>query len=231
MYALAVKKSDVVATDVDSGEKALVPLEVQQQGTNETATITTPCNMLVQDDQPRKVEVASSDYYPLAFDDFKPPYRLYVKKRFGSVNPFGEACRLKSYVHTPLEGIPISSEEYLARIPPVYALPKYVKGLFDRSSSSRMDTEDVPHYHNDEHEAFFRVILQALRDDKELAIPLQLSIEAASRINQLRRQAGDTLLVQKYYENGHLFISNFARQPRLLRPEFVASLCEPTYSI
>lgn len=83
IYAVAVKKRDLRAVDVESGRNVQVSIELLSLGLDTRETITLPCLLRNSDTQRQELRVVSKDYYPLqvGLDRVMHHGILYVKRR------------------------------------------------------------------------------------------------------------------------------------------------------
>ncbi|KAL3915324.1 MAG: hypothetical protein SGILL_005708 [Bacillariaceae sp.] len=67
LYALATKRREIRAVDVDTGERVFVPVEIHFE--NDSAMpmqLSTPCLLLNTDENPKELRVVSRNYFPLS---------------------------------------------------------------------------------------------------------------------------------------------------------------------
>jgi anaphase-promoting complex subunit 1 len=84
LYALATKRRELRAIDVDTGESVYVPVEVRfENDSAEVLTLSTPCLLLNCDQKPKELRVVSNRYYPLTipFDGVVDEKMFLVKRK------------------------------------------------------------------------------------------------------------------------------------------------------
>lgn len=88
MYALAIRRRDVTAFDIDTQEEVHVPVELHRD--SGVSVQTTPCLLLFNDSLLRSMRVCASEYYPVEFNYYRGSF--YVKKR-GTNNGSGSLAK------------------------------------------------------------------------------------------------------------------------------------------
>ena len=99
LYALAVKKRELKAIDVDTGESVFAPIEVHFTDESvDPLRLTAPCLLVNTDETPCELRVVSKEHYPLTImlDDNFGNKNFYVKRR--SVHMYGD----RPHFHTSL---------------------------------------------------------------------------------------------------------------------------------
>ncbi|KAG7365277.1 anaphase-promoting complex subunit 1 [Nitzschia inconspicua] len=84
LYALATKKRELRAIDVDTGENVHVPVEIHFENESaEPLLLSTPCLLLNCDEKPKELRVVSKRYYPLkiAFERGFDEKAFFVKRK------------------------------------------------------------------------------------------------------------------------------------------------------
>jgi hypothetical protein len=90
LYALAVKRKELCAVDVDTGESVSVPVEVRGSSTLEVQRLTLPSILMNSDSPLEELRVVSDKYYPLTLnlESIAPSYTFFVKKRSAKLHHF-----------------------------------------------------------------------------------------------------------------------------------------------
>jgi anaphase-promoting complex subunit 1 len=90
LYALAVKRKQLSAIDVDTGESVSVPVEVRGSSTLKVQRLTLPCLLMNSDSPLEELRVVSDKYYPvtLNLESIAPSYTFFVKKRTAKLHHF-----------------------------------------------------------------------------------------------------------------------------------------------
>jgi anaphase-promoting complex subunit 1 len=67
LYALAIKKRELRAVDVDTGDSVYIPVEVHfEKESTKPLSLSTPCLLLNCDEKPKELRVLSNRYYPVS---------------------------------------------------------------------------------------------------------------------------------------------------------------------
>jgi anaphase-promoting complex subunit 1 len=90
LYVLAVKRKELCAIDVDTGEKVSVDVDVRAKGLSNPQRLALPCLLLNSDSPWEELRVVSDKYYPvtLSLENIAPAYTFFVKKRSATLNHF-----------------------------------------------------------------------------------------------------------------------------------------------
>ena len=93
LYALATKRQDISAVDVDTGAIVRLPLHIYNKGLSfeQSPTLSVPCLLRNSDIKYEMCQVLEGDFYALSLPLAKLPrcaggYRIYVKRRISNVN-------------------------------------------------------------------------------------------------------------------------------------------------
>jgi anaphase-promoting complex subunit 1 len=92
LYALATKKRELRAVDIDTGESVYVPVEVHfENESTKPLSLSTPCLLLNCDEKPKELKVMSNRYYPLSIPfDMGVDEKLFFVKRKSAYLCHGE---------------------------------------------------------------------------------------------------------------------------------------------
>jgi len=87
LYSLAVKRKELRAIDVDTGENVYVPIQIKTYGVSEPQYFKVPCLLRNSDSPLNELKVLSDKYYPLTLDlsQRSNSYVFYVKKRSADI--------------------------------------------------------------------------------------------------------------------------------------------------
>ena len=86
LYALAAKKADICAIDVDTGERVFVPVDVLMENGTPTRKMQVPCLLLNTDIPIRYIRVVSDDFYPMTVPVDSGVHHFFVKRRSAPEN-------------------------------------------------------------------------------------------------------------------------------------------------
>ena len=206
LYALAVKKRELKAIDVDTGECVFAPIELHF--TDESVDplhLTAPCLLVNTDETPRELRVVSKQHYPLTItlDDNCGNKIFYVKRR--SAHMYGD----RPHFHTSLSQTdPYQGRESLESIASftddqrVLAFAKHFCDFCHPQARKDNPGQSMAQFCT-------RILHECFLRDSQQAIPLYLALR--SSINMVNAGcsarvsfAWDFRLIRSYYHEGGL---------------------------
>jgi anaphase-promoting complex subunit 1 len=227
LYALAVKKRELKAIDVDTGECVFAPIEVHFANESlDSLHLTAPCLLVNTDEKPCELRVVSKQHYPLTItldDDFGNK-SFYVKRR--SAHMYGERPKF----HTSLTQTDSSqgreSLELIASFTDdqrVLAFAKYFCDFCQPQTRKNNSGQSMAQFCS-------RILHECFLLDSQQALPLYLALRSA--INMVNAgcsarvaYAWDFRLIRSYYQEGGLGASG-RNSHGLLNCELITYLIE-----
>jgi anaphase-promoting complex subunit 1 len=229
LYALAVKRKQLSAVDVDTGESVSVPVEVRGSSTLEVQRLTLPCLLMNSDSPLEELRVVSDKYYPvtLNLESIAPSYTFFVKERSAKLHHF-----------------PCSSGQRMEKMAPLVRsltenpfLLAYSKYFCDNGNDSGSRQAANPVGWDDS-----RVLLESL--SAEEALFLYLTLDRGIAAMQQQKQSADGCasltfgrclwnlrLVRTYYQERLGSMGNpssSSKTPMLIDTDLLAYLHERT---
>jgi hypothetical protein len=88
LYALAVRRKELCAIDVDTGEMVHVPVEIKTDASSTPLRLSVPCLLRNSESRFEELRVVSDCYYPLKLNlcESGQSYAFFVKKRSSQLN-------------------------------------------------------------------------------------------------------------------------------------------------
>ena len=237
LYALAVRRREVHAVDVDTGESVFVPFEVHfADQTVSPLRMTAPCLLFNTDHEPSEIKVSCERYYPLSLrvDEAVGGQVFYVKKRSAHLS-YGQdpdsqrslLLQTGSYVGKDFLDLVRSFTED----PRVVSFAQYFCSLGQQSKSSKSKASNGPFSLS---QFCSRILHQCMTYDSEEAIFLYLAIRSsigvvAGESSGSGRSVWDYRLIRSYFQRRPSICLN--SPPKLLNEELVMYLCDMFESI
>ena len=204
LYALAVKKRELMAIDVDTGKCVFAPIEVHF--TNESLDplhLTAPCLLVNTDEVPCELRVVSKQHYPLTvtLDDNFGNKTFYVKRR--SAHMYGD----RPHFHTSLTQTGnCQGRESLESIASftddqrVLAFAKHFCDVFHPQTRKHHPGQSMAQFCS-------RILHECFLRDSQQAIPLYLALRSSINMVDAGCSAGvaiawDFRLIRSYYQEG-----------------------------
>ncbi len=206
LYALAVKKREIKAIDVDTGECVFAPIEVHfADKSADPLHLTAPCLLVNTDEIPNELRVVSKQHYPLTIklDDHFGNKIFYVKRR--SAHMYGDRPHFHtSFTHTDdkngrgsLDSISSFTDDQR-----VIAFAKHFCDIGGPKTRKYNSGESMSEFCT-------RILHECFMRDSQQAIPLYLTLR--NSINMVNAGcsarvafAWDFRLIRSYYEEGGL---------------------------
>ena len=227
LYALAVKKREIKAIDVDTGECVFAPIEVHFANESlDSLHLTAPCLLVNTDEKPCELRVVSKQHYPLtiSLDDDFGNKSFYVKRR--SAHLYGE----RPQFHTSLTQTDSSqgreSLELIASFTDdqrVLAFAKHFCDFCQPQTRKHNAGQSMAQFCS-------RILHECFLRDSQQALPLYLALRSA--INMVNAgcsarvsYAWDFRLIRSYYQEGGLGASG-RNSHGLLNCELITYLIE-----
>jgi anaphase-promoting complex subunit 1 len=206
LYALAVKKRELRAIDVDTGECVFAPIEVHFPSRSlDPLRLTAPCLLVNTDEIPSELRVVSKQHYPLtiALDDHFGNKTFYVKRR--SAHMYGE----RPHFHTSLtqtdNGQGRESLELIRSFTDdkrVLAFAKHFCDFCQPQTRKHNSGQSMAQFCS-------RILHECFLRDSQEALPLYLALRSAitmvdSGCSARATCAWDFRLIRSYYQLGGL---------------------------
>jgi len=226
LYALAVKKRELKAIDVDTGEVVFAPIEVHFTDESvDPLNLTAPCLLVNTDEKPRELRVVSKHHYPLTItlDNLLGNKIFYVKRR--SAHMFGGRPHFHTSLTHPGASKGKESLESIASFTDdkrVLAFAKYFCDFCHPQTRKGNSGESMAQFCT-------RVLNECFLRDSQQAIPLYLALR--SSLNMVNAgcarvsYAWDFRLIRSYYQAGGLGAAG-RKSDALLNCELITYLIE-----
>jgi len=206
LYALAVKRRELKAIDVDTGECVFAPIEVHFPSESlGPLHLTAPCLLVNTDEMPCKLQVVSKQHYPLtvALENNFGNKTFYVKRR--SSHMYGE----RPHFHTSLTQMSnLQKRDSLELISSftddqrVVAFANHFCDFCQPQTRKHNSGQSVAEFCS-------RILHECFLRDTQQALPLYLALRSAISIvdrgyNTRVADAWDFRLIRSYYQEGGL---------------------------
>ena len=227
LYALAVKKRELKAIDVDTGECVFAPIEVHFA--NESLGplhLTAPCLLVNTDEIPREVRVVSKQHYPLTItlDEHFGNKIFYVKRR--SAYTYGERPHLHTSLMQTDKWQGRESLEHIASFTDDQRIHAFANHFCDICQPRRRKQN----YLQSMSQFCCRILHECFLRDSQQALQIYLSLRSAinmisSGCSNRVAYAWDFRLIRSYYQDGG-HGTNDKKSKGLLNRELLVYLIE-----
>ena len=197
LYALAVKKRELKAIDVDTGESVFAPIEVHFADESvDPLSLTAPCLLVNTDETPHELRVVSKEHYPLTImlDNNLGNKVFYVKRR--SAHMYGDRPEaVNARGSQSLESIASFTDDQR-----VLAFAKHFCDFCQPQARKLNPGQSMARFCT-------RVLHESFMHDSQQAIPLYLALRNSinmmdTRCNARVSSAWDFRLIRAYYQEG-----------------------------
>jgi len=198
LYSLAVKRKELRAIDVETGEDVYVPIRVKTYGvSSEPQQFKVPCLLRNSDSKLKELQVLSDEYYPLRLNlsERSSSYTFYVKKRSTSI---ASNLRVPSFPRKMVgEKADFAYQDTTQAIKVMTADP-FLLAFADYigESKTRSKTKSTSDFTS-------RALLECLNSDSDEALSLYLALDSRIRMNGKTNSdfvSWNLQLIRTYYQ-------------------------------